>query len=319
MSKYNEYLKCVGILKKGYMPTADQIASVEGFFVCRMIEEGEAYYFNEDYSSLCVSIDNEVYSVKVTNISSYLTPEWCDYIKSYIPETPTPAPIVPEPQQENLDDILEGVSSYYNKEENQSILKPAQEEISSILSSDITYVAVSSRISRDKQPSYMTANIIAAPIDGPEMGEYPRLACWYEINGRSGTLISGYGQPVYITDGENTTYLKASARYSTGGFALNLKGVDGYSLDNRVRKGGSKGHIIIKDEGISVHVIPKNFNVVKPQFFYIIERANGEQLVGDNVNGVPVFYHNGVPYNILVKWEEEYGNKTMSAAVAPAQ
>lgn len=321
MEYFKDFLKTIGRLKEGYMPEKILIEEMEAYYVCKTIEPGTEQY-TCDGNGIILSLNGETYRADRSMIMKYLGEQWYNYLLPYMDAAKEQEELQEKMRETVVPNDEPAQTSEYPgftpepiTAEQQTIQQPQIEEIDTISSDDITYVAAAVRIMKGNAPSYMSSKVVVAPIT---KAEQVRIVCWYEINGRSGILLSGEDQPVYVTDGENETFFKVLGKMVYNNFKVDFKGVGEYNTDNRIKEGGKGGHIVIRDEGVTVHIIPKSFNINSPEFFYYIAWDDGNEVVGDNKGGMPEFYHNGVKYGIRVNWEVTMdGKKIMHAAVAP--
>lgn len=82
---------------------------------------------------------------------------------------------------------------------------------------------------------------------------------------------------------------------------------------------GGKGHIVIRDEGIAIHVIPTSFRnnrTGNADYFYCIETDT--ERIGANARGVEAvdFGYNGIQYKLICRWKED--TNTLYAMVQEA-
>ena len=129
-----------------------------------------------------------------------------------------------------------------------------------------------------------------------------RMALSERFKGRHSALVDMdecsfiiYG---HMENGKYDVDFKLPKKYLEAGFSISY---DTHNMN------GSKGHIVVYDEGIAIHIIPLSSEMQpngNAQFMYFIEK-DGEEIIDDSIGNsdIPVEVNNS-KYALRCKWQE---------------
>lgn len=153
------------------------------------------------------------------------------------------------------------------------------------------------------------AEIIISPMSLKEGSD--KIIAWINTNTKTVTEISGPKSSIVAH--LDSCDLILSGKITAGDFkaSVKLKSGDinrGYSIDEDSKNiNGKRGHIMLYDEGVEIHLFPISFNNNEDgnaDFFYYM-KLYGEESTGDSLGESVTFEHEEMTKRLLAKWDEK--------------